>query len=87
MEVKWSRRARNNLENVLDYIGKDNPPAAKKFLVLVLKKVSILMEHPNLGRPGKEGTRELVIHENYVVVYRVTDCVQVLRLKHTKQKI
>ena len=39
---------------------------------------------PAMGRPGRvPGTRELVVHENYVVPYRVKDdVVQIIRIQH-----
>lgn len=44
--------------------------------------------HPALGREGRvAGTRERVIHPNYVVVYDLTaDCVRVLRRLHARRQ-
>lgn len=44
-------------------------------------------EHPYLFRPGRvPGTREVVAHPNYVVVYQVTETqVEVLAVLHTRQ--
>lgn len=87
MDIKWTLRAKRNLDSILEHIAKDKPLAASNFVALLLKKAAILKEHPTLGRAGKLGTRELVVHQNYIVVYRVTDCVEVLRIKHAKQRI
>ena len=47
-----------------------------------------LAEHPKLGRPGKiPGTRELVAHENYRLVYEVErETVWLLALVHTAKQ-
>jgi plasmid stabilization system protein ParE len=41
-----------------------------------------------MGRPGREaGTRELVAHKNYILVYDVTaDMVRVLRVLHAARQ-
>lgn len=51
---------------------------------LLEEKAGRLVDHPNLGRPGRiAGTRELVAHQNYVLVYDVTgDMVRILRVLH-----
>ena len=45
------------------------------------------MTFPALGRPGRvPGTRELVVHDNYVVPYRVKgQVVQIIRMQHIAQ--
>ncbi len=47
-----------------------------------------LPEHPYLFRPGRvSGTRELVAHPNYIVVYRVTDDrIEIVNVVHARQK-
>ena len=47
-----------------------------------------LDQHPALGRVGRvKGTRELVAHLNYILIYRVVAKVpEVLRIKHAAQK-
>jgi toxin ParE1/3/4 len=88
MQVKWTIRASKNLDSILAYIAKDNPLAAKKFLFETLEKVDRLETFPLLGRVGiVPSTRELVIHENYIVYYSVDgDRVQILRVLHVRRK-
>jgi len=47
-------------------------------------KSEMLLTFPALGRPGRvPGTRELVVHENYLVPYRKKgDTVQIIRVQH-----
>lgn len=84
MIVRWTRRALGDLQRVLDHIADDNPPAAAQFLATVQVKVGRLQQFPLLGRTGAiDDTRELVVHRNYLVTYRVRgDEVQVLQVWH-----
>ena len=83
--------AREDLRCIVRYIGRDNPTRAKRFGKELRAKVKPLAQHPELGRPGRlPGIRELVVHPNYMVFYRVlneTRAVQVLRVKHTARQI
>ena len=50
--------------------------------------VTPLATHPRIGHTGrKRGTFELVVHESYVVIYRLlVKKVEILRIKHTAQQ-
>jgi toxin ParE1/3/4 len=50
--------------------------------------VQPLAEHPYLFRPGRvPGTRELIAHPNYLVVYRVTaEQVEIVSVLHVRQQ-
>ena len=47
-----------------------------------------LEDHPEMGRPGLiSGTRELIPHENYRLVYEIErDTVWILALAHTARQ-
>jgi plasmid stabilization system protein ParE len=47
-----------------------------------------LPEHPHLFRPGRvPGTREIVVHPNYILVCRVElACIKVLSVLHARQE-
>lgn len=84
MDIRWTRTALANLDAIADYIARDNPGRAKSFVGEMKAKTERLAEFPAMGRPGRvPGTRELVVHENYVVPYRVKHgLVQILRVQH-----
>lgn len=74
----------------MDHIAEDNPQAALDLDELFEQKADRLIEQPELYRPGRmRGTREMVVHPNYLVIYRVLkdkDVVEVLRVKHAAQQ-
>lgn len=84
MALRWTRKALENLDQIAAYIGQDNPTRASSFVGEIKEKTELLLAFPALGRPGRvPGTRELVVHENYVVPYRVKgDTVQIIRVQH-----
>ncbi|NNM68654.1 MAG: type II toxin-antitoxin system RelE/ParE family toxin [Gallionella sp.] len=84
MKLVWSRPAREDRKAIREYIAADNPSAALDFDELLSEKAARLVDHPGLGRPGQlNGTRELVAHRNYILIYDVAgDFVRVLRVLH-----
>jgi len=55
---------------------------------MLMQEAEKLDMHPTLGRVGRvKGTRELVVHPNYLLIYRMVGKVpEVLRVKHAAQK-
>lgn len=85
----WLRRAINDRDAQLDFIAQDNPLAAVSQGDRIDEQVDILLQHPQMGRPGrKQGTRELVISRTpFIVVYRLKGRrIELLRLLHGAQK-
>ena len=84
MDIRWTRTALANLDAIAAYIAQDNPNRAVTFIGEIKEKTELLAQFPAIGRPGRvPGTRELVVHENYVVPYRVKDnTVQIIRVHH-----
>ena len=85
MRVVWTLSAVQDRADIVDFIANDNPLAAIRMDELFSAAVGRLAEHPLLGRPGQiPGTRELIPHESYRLVYEVrTDTVWILTLVHT----
>jgi toxin ParE1/3/4 len=89
MHVEWLPAARQNLADIVDYISQDNPIAAREAATAILTRVSQLVAHPHIGRPGRvEGTRELVINNTpYLAPYIVKgEVVTILRVLHGRQQ-
>lgn len=89
MQVRWLRKAIENLDAEAEYIAKENPKVAAEMFEYVKAKVDALTDFPATGRAGRvPGTRELVIDRYpYIVPYRVVgDELHVLRVFHTRRK-
>ena len=84
----WKPAAIADRKSITAYIAQDNPRAAIDMGDLLIQKAAQLDEHPRLGRVGRvKGTRELVAHPNYILIYRVVgEAAEVLRVKHAAQK-
>jgi len=80
MELFWTPEAIQDRDEIYDFIEADNPAAALALDELFEEKAGRLVDHPDLGRPGRiAGTRELAAHRNYILVYDVPgDLVRVL---------
>lgn len=92
--IEWRPMAREDLRGIVLNIGKDNPTRAKSFGKELRDKTKPLAQHPELGRKGRPGLpewlRELIVHPNYIVFYRVlaeARTVEILRVKHAAQQV
>lgn len=81
----WTPEAMADRENIYDYIESNNPAAALGLDELFADQAFLLVSYPGLGRAGRvSGTRELVVHANYILVYdHVDDQLRVLRVLHS----
>lgn len=89
MKIKWVRLALDDLNQAGEFIGPDNPEAARRVLRRIWDATNMLTDHPHAGRAGRvPGTRELVIAGTpFIIPYRVVeDTVQILRVLHGKRK-
>ena len=86
--VRWSSEATTDLVEIIDYIEQRNAAAAQALFFDIVRSAENLPLMPYLFRPGRvAGTREHVVHPNYIVVYAVgTEVIDVLRIVHSRQK-
>ncbi|CAN7669743.1 type II toxin-antitoxin system RelE/ParE family toxin [Pseudoduganella sp. LjRoot289] len=83
LEIAWSASALEDLTQILDRIATDDPAAAAKFAAAVDRKTQQLVYFPKLGKPANHGVRELVVHRNYVLSYRLAEAgVEILQIWH-----
>ena len=83
----WRESALSDLESIHAYIAERNSAAADRLQEAVEACAERLPEHPFLYRPGRvAGTREAVVHPNYILIYRVTaEAVEILNVLHTRR--
>lgn len=89
MILSWLPKAIANRVEQIAYIAQDNPMAAVTQGDRIGEQIDMLLQHPQMGRPGrKKGTRELVISRTpFVVVYQVKGTrIEVIRLLHSSQQ-
>lgn len=63
-------------------------PAARRMREIIEASVLPAAEHPYLYRSGRiPGTREIVAHPNYIVVYRVAaTAIEIVAVLHSRQQ-
>ncbi len=89
MQIRWTIGANRNLEQIEDYIARENPIAAIDTVLTVIKAVELLTDQPAMGRIGRvHGTRELIIMDTpYIVPYRVKNhTIEILRVIHSARQ-
>lgn len=88
LSVNWKLNAQDDLAEIIDYIEQRNATAAQELYAAILRATENLPSMPYLFRRGREfGTREYVVHPNYILVYRVgKDVIDVLRVLHSRQQ-
>ena len=88
MNVAWTPEALRDRRSIWEYIASENPGATAGMDELFSIAAARLGDFPSLGKAGIiPGTRELVPHESYRLVYEVEgETVWVLALVHTSRQ-
>ena len=88
MNVRWTPQADQDRADIWDFIAADNPEAAGRMDKLFSEAAASLAEFANRGRRASvAGTRELIPHERYRLVYEIyDDTVWVLAVVHTARQ-
>jgi plasmid stabilization system protein ParE len=73
-KIIWSEQARDDLQSIVLFIARDNPPVAESFGYLLMSKVDVLARFPKFGRivpeESDENIRE-IIFRSYRIVYQI----------------
>ncbi len=89
MTPRWTRAALADLTAIHAHVAADNLEAANTLRDRAIGFVEdTLAARPGIGRPGRvDGTRESVIHPNYILVYRVkSETVEILAVRHVARR-
>jgi len=74
MKILWTKEALIRLQEIEEYISRDNPIAAIEFVDKLISVAETLIDNPKKGRVvpelSLENIREL-LHKNYRIVYLV----------------
>jgi len=92
MQIKWLKKALQNLNDEAEYIAQEDPEAARRVVQRIVNAINLLADNPVLGHPGRiYGTRELVVSDTrYIVPYRVVSKLQqieILRVFHSSRRL
>lgn len=88
LPIRWRAEARTELATILEFIAERSPQSAFHLFDEIERVVSQLPHHPYLYRLGRvPGTREIVVHPNYILVYRVAvSDIQIVSVIHSRQQ-
>lgn len=88
LTLVWRESARNDAATIFNYIAQRNVAAAERLLAAIELCAEGLADRPFMYRSGRvPGTREAVVHPNYILVYRVTaDAVEIVNVIHARQQ-
>ena len=86
--VRWSDEVTTDLVEIIDFIEQRNATASRQLHAEIVKSAENLPLMPYLFRPGRvAGTREHVVHPNYIVADQVGNNVSdILRVLHSRQQ-
>jgi len=89
LKLRYTRTALRDIDAIRNYIATENPRAAERVRLSILKAIQLLTEFPFMGRPGRrKGTREKTIPRlPYLVIYRAEEKeLVILRVYHGAQR-
>ena len=87
-KLVWRARALEDLQSIIEYIAERNVPAAERLHWAIEACAEGLRDRPFRHRPGRiEGTREAVVHPNYILVYEVgSEAVEIAAVVHARRQ-
>jgi toxin ParE1/3/4 len=88
VEIIWTPFALEDLQSIYDYIAKDSPYYANRFIDKLVDRVDILIDHPEAGRIVPEFENELIrelIEGSYRIIYKINSITEIgiVRIHHS----
>ncbi len=88
--VQFAFRARSDLHGISEFIAKDSPVNAVRFIAKIEKQCGLLASRPFIGRPRAELGPELrsILVGKYVIFFRpIAGGVEILRVIHSARDL
>jgi plasmid stabilization system protein ParE len=89
-ELRWTAKARQDLERLYEFLAPENPRAAARTIQALVNAPVRLLDFPRIGeRLDEFGTREVrrIILKTYEIRYEVKGPIlYVLRIWHTREE-
>lgn len=87
MKLNWTRKGRQRLQQVYDYIAEDQPTNALRFIDQITERVKVLPVHPRSGvmvtKYQRNDIRE-IYEGHYRIIYRVLpEQIDILTVRHS----
>jgi plasmid stabilization system protein ParE len=89
MNLRFTRRAANDLAEIAGHIKAENPQAALRVRAAILESIEIIAQFPEMGRQQSvEGVRKTVARKYpYLIYYSlVADEIVVLTVQHSARE-
>ena len=85
MNYYLSPAAHNDIEEIVDYLIKENPNAADKFVDILYESLTLLAENPELGHYRHDllvvsNVKFWTFKWHYLVAYKPTDPIEIVRV-------
>ncbi|WP_342120571.1 type II toxin-antitoxin system RelE/ParE family toxin [Pseudoduganella sp. OTU4001] len=89
LPIRWSQSAEDDVRSIVEYLSERSESAALRMLETLDRCVDRLSRQPDLYRAGRvAGTREMVFHPSYCIVYRVhAHEIEIVSVLHTRRSV
>jgi toxin ParE1/3/4 len=86
MKIFYSEQAKNQLQNIKNYIAKDNNKIATQYLLKIKEKIELIRSYPYIGKVNStmnlEKIRDFIVY-GYKVIYKInTRSIKLFTLSH-----
>jgi addiction module RelE/StbE family toxin len=88
VKLVWTERATEDRREIFVYIFEYDEDAAEAMDMLFARKAESLLTFPEMGKIGRiAGTRELMAHRHYLLIYQLYDSiVEITAVLHTSRQ-
>ena len=90
-QIIYSDEAFADFERIIEFLLEASPAAASNIVGNIQAAISILADHPLIGRKRDPYRRELIVSQSrsgYITMYRYDpayDAVRILRIRHQRE--